>query len=464
MHSSSYSLLQNAFLNSASDFFLSNNTHQLPDFPSGSESWSHNESNHGQQRSSATKVIFDKIRYWTANSFAKTDWQWPDRPVIFISDAHADAEAFEQSLLASGAISSLSNGEGVLPLTELGRQALFVIGGDCLDKGPSNLALLRSINRLKTAGASIKLLAGNHDLRLLMGLLALESPENKQIEHMFVRMGKKVIPLFKEIFDEYVKSSDWLDRVPSESECREQLFPSPQWYESFPGLAKSHGINRKGVNRELKKMREKSKKFEKYCSSYGMTLQQIYAAVQTCRKLFLSKEGEFYWFFDSMELAHREGAFLFVHAGLDDQVSKLIAKQGVAHVNQQFKSLLKNDQFGFYYSSIANTFRTKYRKSDRPLTVVGVRAVQKSGIKAVVRGHVSQITGQSLSVQNGLLHFDSDVTLDRNSRKKDGLKGVGYGFTCFLPNGEVVAVSRDYPRAKIFRPHSNSFLRYRHAA
>lgn len=33
-------------------------------------------------------------------------------------------------------------------LTKLGRQATFIIGGDCFDKGPHNLKLLRAIRRL----------------------------------------------------------------------------------------------------------------------------------------------------------------------------------------------------------------------------------------------------------------------------------------------------------------------------
>ena len=31
-------------------------------------------------------------------------WQWPEQPVYFIADPHADAEAFTASLIASGGI------------------------------------------------------------------------------------------------------------------------------------------------------------------------------------------------------------------------------------------------------------------------------------------------------------------------------------------------------------------------
>ena len=31
-------------------------------------------------------------------------WQWPKRPVVFISDPHADAESFLRSLVAAGTI------------------------------------------------------------------------------------------------------------------------------------------------------------------------------------------------------------------------------------------------------------------------------------------------------------------------------------------------------------------------
>ena len=45
-----------------------------------------------------------------------------------------------------------------------------------------------------------------------------------------------------------------------------------------------------------------------------------------------------------------------------------------------------------------------------------------------------------------------DVTLDRASRSREGLDGIGAGATLILPSGDVIGLSRDYPRAKHFAP------------
>ena len=37
------------------------------------------------------------------------------------------------------------------------------------------------------------------------------------------------------------------------------------------------------------------------------------------------------------------------------------------------------------------------------------------GIHAIVHGHVSLITGQKISHRSAMLHFECDVTLDKNS-------------------------------------------------
>ena len=69
--------------------------------------------------------------------------------------------------------------------------------------------------------------------------------------------------------------------------------------------------------------------------------------------------------------------------------------------------------------------RTKYRKTDPLLTHKGVKRMHRMGIHAVVHGHVSQTNGQRINLRSGLLHFQCDVTLDKNSRIKAGLPGYG---------------------------------------
>ena len=110
----------------------------------------------------------------TPSRYKKNKLRWPKRSVVFISDPHADAVAFEASLIAAGVAERKDKAElGHLSLTKKGRKSEIIVGGDCLDKGPSNLKLLRSVEQLYKLKARVTLLAGNHDLRLLMGLLAL---------------------------------------------------------------------------------------------------------------------------------------------------------------------------------------------------------------------------------------------------------------------------------------------------
>ncbi|GAB3485526.1 metallophosphoesterase family protein [Marinomonas epiphytica] len=384
----------------------------------------------------------------------KRKLKWPKRPVVFISDPHADAQAFEASLIAAGVARQRKAGLGKLKLTKFGRKAEIIIGGDCLDKGPSNLDLLRSVKQLFRLKARVTLLAGNHDLRLIMGLLALERKKDIGNQHFFVRMGKKVIPLFKEVFEQYVEGTNWQKKVPDEDTCRNKLFPSEKWFEAFPYHAAGQ-LTAEGIEREVRKMSSKSQTFEKNCLAAGMTLQQVYAAALMCQKLFLSKKGEFAWFFHKMKLLEKRGAFLFLHAGLDDTMGQLLLKSGIKYANKAFHRNLKHrDLFGFYYSSLANTFRTKYREADLPLTDHGVKAVHKSGVHVVVQGHVNRRFGQRITVKKGLIHIEADVTLDTHSRINEGLEGYGIGATIISKAHGVVGISCDYPQVKVMKPET----------
>lgn len=387
------------------------------------------------------------IRCTRKNSFA-----WPDKPVIFISDPHADGEAFEASLIAAGAIEREGSNLCEYSLTKSGKKAEIIVGGDCLDKGPSNLALLRSLAYLYRLGADVTLLAGNHDLRLLMGLLAIDQKTDTGSQHFFVRMGKKVIPLFKEIFDQYLANTQWHQGVPSEDACRRTLFPHDDWFEKFPFYAAGF-ITADGIDREMRKMESKIRNFEENCAIAGLSLQQVYAAAMKCRSLFIKKSGEFSWFFRKMQLVRKRGSFLFLHAGLDDHMAELLSRRGVKYVNKAFrKNLMDQHLFNFYYSSLANTFRTKYRKADLPLTSLGTRAARRAGIRVLVQGHINQHGGQRITLKNGLIHIEADITLDAHSRKREGLNGFGIGVTLIDKKLGVVGLSCDYPQAKVFKP------------
>lgn len=416
--------------------------------PTETERWKVSES-HSGHKSHQDEASFAKAMM-TAQQYS--EWKWPKRPIFFIADPHADAEAFVSSLVASGGIKITNQTLLEFKLTRLGRESTFIIGGDCLDKGPSNLALLDAVKRLFDTGARVKLLAGNHDMRLYMGIYAMGLPRHPTTEHLFVRMGEKVIPLLSEVYQRYLNGKKLPKSTPDEATCKEALFPRSDWFEQFPQYADVL-MTGAGIQRELRKMQRKYDHFEAACRKAGFTMRDVYATAMKCRQLFLHPGGRYAWFFARMQLSYRRGSFLFLHAGLDDEISRAIEQEGVAKLNKQFRQQMKNDLFQFYYGSLANTMRTKYRDSDLPLSEKGVEKVNRVGIHALVQGHVNRKHGQRMVLKHGLLHVESDVTLDRHSRHKEGLKGVGIGVTIIHPQQQLIGLSADYPYAKVFHPH-----------
>ncbi len=386
----------------------------------------------------------------------RAPWEWPKRPVFFVTDPHADAEAFVASLVAAGAVRKTGPRDADFQLTAEGRQGQVVIGGDCLDKGPSNLRLLRAIRRLMDRGARVHNLAGNHDIRLKLGLLVLDRPRDPRTEHFFVRMGPKITPLLKELRDYYLPAKGGLKGIPSERDAKRRLYPSKHWFEEFPEIAR-WVMPEPTVEKETRRLREKLDQFAESCDRAGLSMREVYATVLICRRMFLEPDGEFAWFFGEMKLARREGSFLFVHAGLDDRIAAQIEEQHVSGINRNFREAVGRDPFEFYYGPLANTLRTKYREVDMPLTHHGVERIHRLGIHAVVHGHASRSRGQRLMLRHGLLHLEGDVTLDRNTRRKEGLDGYGAGAAIIRPEGRILGISTDHPSIKRFDPHA--FLR-----
>lgn len=387
------------------------------------------------------------------NTSQYKSWKWPKKRLYIITDPHADAEAFVASLIISGGV--IKTGSQLLDfkLTKAGKKGIFIIAGDCLDKGPSNLELLDSVRQLFKLKANVKLLAGNHDMRLFMGIQAMGLQRDPKTEHLFVRMGDKVLPLIREVYDRYLKGKKLSKHIPDEDECKKRLFPNEHWAEQFSDVAKSL-MTPAGIERELSKMAKKINHFEKSCHKAGFSLREIYATALQCRQLFLHPKGDYAWFYKDMELAYRKGSFLFIHAGLDDGMSRLLVEKGIRYINKQFRHDIKKDLFQFYFGSMANTMRTKYRPADLPLTGVGVEQLTRSGYHAIVQGHINRKHGQRLAIKRGLLHIECDVTLDQNSRIKEGLTGKGMGVTIVDPAKYIMGVSSDYPYAKVFEPES----------
>ena len=383
-------------------------------------------------------------------AIGQATWKWPKRTLYFISDMHADAEAFLASLVASGGVKKTGPHCQDFKLTGQGRKARFLIGGDCFDKGPSTLDLLRVIRRLIDRGADVKILAGNHDIRTLLGFRSVGKATDPRRDHFFLRMGPKVVPLLTELRDSYLQDKGALAGVPNTRECRRRLFPPKSWFREFP----QHAVwvmPDAVIQREMDRLRNKKETFEEACDAAGLSLRMVYAAACKWQELFLHPKGEFAWFFKRMKLARREGSFIFVHAGIDDAMAKLVCEKGVGHLNRKFRKQLSGHPFDLYYGPMANIIRTKYRKHDRPLTRHGVKILrQQSAVHVIVHGHRNLLKGQRVMLRKGIVNFECDTTLDRNSRKKEGLKGAGAAVTIFRPEGLVMGISSDYPYIKVF--------------
>ena len=382
----------------------------------------------------------------------QSEWNWPDRPVVFVSDPHADAESFLRSLVAAGTICRTGTRLTDFTLTGFGHLAHIVVGGDCLDKGPSNLDMLDALSALFATGAKVSLLAGNHDLRLMLAIRSLATPRKSLTEHLFVRMGRKALPLLREVWKRYGHERR-LSRLPTEAACQTRMCPSSDWFERFPVDAAAH-LPTEAINKELRRMREKGSQFAQNVADTGMTMREVYGAALICHELFLQPAGDYHWFFQRMDVILRAGSLLFVHAGLDDSMCDMLTKGGTKAVNTRFRRDAKRDLFAFYFGPVANLVRTKYRKSDKQLTDDGVDLLHSIGVKLVVQGHVNNHAGQRLLAKRGLLHLEGDVTLDRASRAREGLSGIGAGATLIYPSGDIIGLSSDFPAAKHFRPQS----------
>lgn len=421
--------------------------HTVIQLPDETQQWLH-----GRKRSlQSRRLNHQQTVQQLSELVAKHEWEWPRRPVYFFSDLHADADALTASLIASGGVKASGKKHHHLHLTKQGKQACFLIGGDCFDKGPSNLALLRRLNRLHDRGARMRILAGNHDIRVMLGMRNVNRKVAPGCEHFFIRMGAKAVPFLKEINDSYLSRAHSLKGVPGKEQCEQRLFPPEQWFDEFP-LEVADLLPQKVIETELRRVKEKTEDFEAQCENVGLSTRSVYAAALQWQRLFLQDKGEFSWFFRHMRLAMRRGSFLFVHAGLDNNIAHLINQKGIKQVNREFNKQLQGNPMRFYYGPLANAIRTKYRPGDRQLTKSGAQQVHENDIHVIIHGHKAMRNGQRISVRKTIVHFECDVTLDRHSRHRDGLMGPGAGVTIIRPDKKIIGISTDHPYVKVFDP------------
>jgi len=399
-----------------------------------------------------------KDRYHRSNDLKEVEkvvgeepWKWPKQPIYFISDPHGDADAFIASLVASGAVKKTGPKDRQIQLTRKGRKGKFLIGGDCFDKGPSTLRLLRVVKKLINIKADVIILAGNHDIRMLLGIRSIQLDPDPRTDHFFIRMGPKIVPFLKEISQEYLQEKESLNNTPSSQTCRRKLYPPKRWFHEFPAQA-IWVMPEQAIGMEIERLQNKITLFKKESHKAGLSLRMSYAAAMKWQQLFLHPKGEFAWFYQRMQLCYQQGSFLFMHAGIDDQMANILNHKGWKHLNKKFQKLLFGDPFDFYYGPFANIMRTKYRHHERPLTRRGVKWVRKTGVHALIHGHRALQHGQRLMLRKGLLNVECDTTLNRNTRKKMGMKPMAAAVTIIQPEGEIWGVSTDYPYIKVFNP------------
>lgn len=373
-----------------------------------------------------------------------------EKDVYFFCDLHADAQAFLNSLKLSGLITQQSS-TGRLILTENAQQSQIIIGGDCFDKGPSNLELFQLLTNLRQTGVDLVLLAGNHDIRVLAGLIALDHQKDIRQSHFVVRMGRKTVSLFKEIFDQYKLAT----QVPTltNAEAIAALSPNASWYTEFKDYA-DIVLTEKQLKKELKQIHKKQIDLFDACLEVGLEPKQLHQTIKFAQRLFIDPNGEFAWFFKELKLLHRSGNYLFCHAGLDDSIAQQLAQtdHSADKLNRRFEHALRTGKiFQIYYSSMGNVVRTKYRDNDFPFTQQGADNLRKTGIYAIVNGHRSHLDGQKIYLRQGILNFECDTELNSNCRQKHGLTSKGESVTIFNTDGMVSALCSDLPQPKQFR-------------
>ncbi|MEM7363302.1 MAG: hypothetical protein AAF525_04725 [Pseudomonadota bacterium] len=374
-------------------------------------------------------------------------WTWSGRRLFYFCDIHADPDAFRASLLACGAITHATN----LTLSDIGRHSRFVIGGDCFDKGPDNLGLLDVISNLRQQGADLVILAGNHDVRTWLGMRYATS-KDILLDHLFVRMGRKTAPLLKEIYDRYVaRQPEALQYVSADIE--NALMPDDAWYSSFADAARDRIPNDQLI-KEIRRIREKVNEFNASINELGLSLAQAYQSVMKFHDLFISPSGRYAWLFQEMKLAHIEGSYLYIHAGVDDTIARFLREEGVDRLNRQFSAALTENPFAMYHGVLGNCFRTKYRDYDFEFSERGSQCMHRAGLFAIVHGHRNICHGQRLTLRHDMLNFECDASVDMNTRRLEGLEGPGAAVVTFEPDGSVCARSTDHPRLRRFRPGS----------
>lgn len=368
-----------------------------------------------------------------------------NQPLAFITDIHGDAESLVRSLIAGGLLKPISSITHLF-WTEQGQKRRLVLGGDCFDKGPSTLVLLRLLKRIWQDKPDSIWLVGNHDLRFMLGMRALTQDYHPLHSHFFSRMGKKAIALLAEMHTEC--PADFPVNHPA-------YWVDAYWPQAFREQAKAH-LGKRLAKKEIKQLHAKQADMQQACVKRFASERTFNQACSWAVAQFLLPEGEFADLIDRWQLHYVAGPYWFCHAGVNDAAIAIWQQgreQGRNLLETQYQQAWQTgDLFHLYYGPLGALMRTKYRKYDWPFTAQGAQQLKAAGIIGLVNGHRDSVQGQQLYVRQGLWNFDCDTQMNRHCRSRDGLSHNGWGITLFETHGRVTALSSDHAGARCFEP------------
>lgn len=370
----------------------------------------------------------------------------PSHEVFVVGDTQGDPGALLRSLVLSGGVAKTGPEDLDLELTARGAAGHFVMLGDLLGRGPSNVRTLRILRGLKDLGADMRLLAGNEELRFALAMWGLGQPDARYA-HLMIRGGQQLLALLAEARDDPAIDTD----TPiTESEARAMMLVDDRWFEGAPDWMDGV-VPATQHHREIARLREKAAEFSLALEEGRWTLTGAASAAMGLRAACL--EGEFAWYFGSLSLLAQSGSTLFVHAGINDEVATWLAAEGLDRVNERFREGMSSAPLSTYHGALGSCVRTRYRISDARLGDDGLSRLESHGVRVLVHGHAAASdgahqTGPRLGEHGRLLDVGCDVAINGYRRARQGRDATGAAAVLVRPDGLLCGLSTDLETAR----------------
>ncbi|OGJ55494.1 hypothetical protein A3D88_04535 [Candidatus Peribacteria bacterium RIFCSPHIGHO2_02_FULL_52_16] len=330
-----------------------------------------------------------------------------EKEVVCIPDIHGDVYAFEKSLQEAG----YADADGIL--TAEGKKNHILLIGDLIDRGTTNLAVLAKIQNLEEQGATITVLAGNHDL-LMLDTLQTGNPD--ALGTWFgVFKDNGGMSVIREILRhrEQLKTDLQRKGIPVDAQCT-WMPPVGQQTIDF--------------------MSEK----------YHFAREDLREALGIAKALFTGN-GPHASVFRNMKIMERVDDVLYVHAGVDETWANIFAHEGAEGANRTFSAMMQTKQLGKLMEGKELGGIVWMRPTGRLntvfLTLETARILRSRGIRAVVHGHTHLKDGQAQTVlyeddpEREIIVINGDVGM---SARYNG----GHGYVRVDRKGEVTADGR----------------------